>query len=796
MIAHQDAAPCVNGRKPGPLVWLLDQIGSIWFGVSMLVVIFIYSSIGSAAPPIRQGAMADWTGLEFLRFDKTEMEWFSWWPFQLQIGLFCLAVIIITLRKIPLTVVNAGVWTIHTGIVILALSSAYYFGTKVEGDAAIFQSKALIMAPGLSEPASLIVRPEASIDVAGSGKTYRVSVARMDPTYELLSGPDKGKKTQSIWFEVDSGDRQFTRVVLVGYPDLTEDVIAGPAGTQQRAVKVTGQRLIDNELQIQLGYDVARYFTHSHVMPVHSTGAIYARFRSEDEWVQLRYEDLPHYYEHVAHKDELWQVPGQKPPRAQASLELQPEVPGDAGAIGKLDIRITDYLPYAFMEQRYIDAGTDAPLNPYLRFRLAGTGGEPQELLALSRGQRRVKLMDAFPAEFVWASTEQEKQKAIAQPRPRFVVKVASGNIEREIPLSALQGKGDVAVEGTDYKLDVQEVLSGERFGFDSLWLASVGITKGTEAKYTRVVTAGENGRAMDLGQDRTPHADLKDKDLQITFLDPAQQRLLFVAGPSEDTVDVILTLTDGSYRRETARVGQQVAVAPMVQVIVEQVLARSRPEVRPAIVPRSQRQAQQGKTFSMVRVEVNDGRNIASTWLSFSQHAFDSAQWAQPGRFRWAPRAVRLSDGRTLQLLYSQWRDPLPAPIALDRFVLETHTGGDRPADYISRIRFLENGKWVPENGTVTVKSNHPAQHGDLWFFQAQWDPGTEAHTVLGVGNRNGVHAMLAGVCISIAGMIYAFYIKPIVIRRRKQAALAEARARGKAAKPSTLTQPEVTHV
>jgi hypothetical protein len=300
----------------------------------------------------------------------------------------------------------------------------------------------------------------------------------------------------------------------------------------------------------------------------------------------------------------------------------------------------------------------------------------------------------------------------------------------------------------------------------------------------------------MDLGEDRKPHGELRDKDLQITFLDPAQQRLLFVGGPTEGSLDMVLTLSSGSYLHQPAQVGREVALAPMVKIVVEQFTARARAETRPAIVPRSQRQAQQGKMFSLIRVEINDGRNITSRWLPYSQYAFDSAQWAQPGRFRWAPRTVTLADGRTLQLLYSQWRDPLPAPIALDRFVLETHTGGDRPADYISRVRFWDDGKWLPEDGTITVKSNHPAQYGSFWYFQAMWDPKTEAHTVLGVGNRNGVHAMLAGVCISIAGMIYAFYIKPIIIRRRKQAALAEARNRGELKRGAAQLQPEVTHV
>ena len=50
--------------------------------------------------------------------------------------------------------------------------------------------------------------------------------------------------------------------------------------------------------------------------------------------------------------------------------------------------------------------------------------------------------------------------------------------------------------------------------------------------------------------------------------------------------------------------------------------------------------------------------------------------------------------------------------------------------------------------------------------------------YTVLGVGNRNGVHVQLTGCIIAVLGMIYAFYIKPVIKRsrqRRVQAGLVE---------------------
>ncbi len=45
-----------------------------------------------------------------------------------------------------------------------------------------------------------------------------------------------------------------------------------------------------------------------------------------------------------------------------------------------------------------------------------------------------------------------------------------------------------------------------------------------------------------------------------------------------------------------------------------------------------------------------------------------------------------------------------------------------------------------------------------------------------LGVGNREGIWTMVLGCILVPVGCIYAFYIKPVIVRRRKAEALAEA--------------------
>ena len=81
----------------------------------------------------------------------------------------------------------------------------------------------------------------------------------------------------------------------------------------------------------------------------------------------------------------------------------------------------------------------------------------------------------------------------------------------------------------------------------------------------------------------------------------------------------------------------------------------------------------------------------------------------------------------------------------------------------------------------TRDVSVNNPQEEDGFWFFQSQWDPPDQArfqgdvasmglnYTVLGVGNRHGVWIQLAGGTLMVLGMLYAFYVKPVLIRRRQ---------------------------
>ncbi len=765
----KDRAPALRtASRPGQrggLVGLLDRVGSIPFAAALLLLIFLYSSVGSAVPPVRQGALADWLGIELLRFEKSEMEWFCWWPFRLLIGLFCFALVTASVRRVPFKRAKAGVWLAHGGMLTMVVSSAIYFGAKVEGDAVVFASRALILAPGMTEPAELVIRPEASTMVEAGGRRYAISVARIIPDDVVAHGPRRGQQDLSIRLRVRSTgpDQDFTRVLYLGGQGEAFDV---PTGGSDAA---SAGGLVDTDLQIALDYDPAQYFYHSHQPPVRSVGAIYARPVGARQWTELRVHGMPHYYEWLTHRAEVWPAVGEDwpPPRP---LDLAAEVPADAQALAGLSFRVTDYLPYAQFSARWVSGGSE--VNPLLRFTMrSGSVDESYELRAFDPAVQRRLLTDQFPAELIWTSGAAEREALLRRADPHITVRVGEMEEAISFPLSELMGKA-TEIAGTEYRVELRQVVpAGALDNGRSPPLALVHVQKDGEdfKSFMRVLLADAPNTGPDLDERLRPTGRSEAEDLELAYHDPIAQGLRFVVGPDGDEVDVVMSLSSGSYEHRRVRTGEPFELVEGVELTVTEWWPRARQEGRPALVPRHQRLSlsQVGKTRSLVRVEVQQGHEMRSVWLPFCEYAFPDDQRAQPQRFFHSTGRVTLPDGRAVELLYSRWRDPLPAAVVLDRFMLQTYPGGDRPRDYISLVRFQENGDW---SAIREVRSNQPVRHADLWFFQAQWDPSNQCHTVLGVGNRRAVHGMLAGAMISVAGLIQAFYVQPVLARRKRE--------------------------
>ncbi len=162
--------------------------------------------------------------------------------------------------------------------------------------------------------------------------------------------------------------------------------------------------------------------------------------------------------------------------------------------------------------------------------------------------------------------------------------------------------------------------------------------------------------------------------------------------------------------------------------------------------------------------------------------------QWID--QIPWQPSAVTvpgLADPLRFQL--GNTRRPIPARVRLDDFELVPYAG-DFTANSAMRD-FKSNLSIEPRGGVeheATVSLNRPhylnvpvaGPLGAIWpkqswlLFQSQWDPENQAFTVLGVGNRPGVFTMTLGCVMIVLGLLFAFYVKPVIINRRKARALA----------------------
>jgi len=199
--------------------------------------------------------------------------------------------------------------------------------------------------------------------------------------------------------------------------------------------------------------------------------------------------------------------------------------------------------------------------------------------------------------------------------------------------------------------------------------------------------------------------------------------------------------------------------------------------------IPKEKRERNAGATgvYQVLRLRLESGAWKQDVAVPFVQFADEPIEWSGP--------IIRIpGSSGTIQMTLGHTRRGLPAEITLDRFETVPYpgaTGGQAiMRDFKSHLSIKDLTTDVAVQGVAHM--NHPVYYPDhflgrQWlFYQAQWDPEGQRFSVLGVGNRPGVWLMIAGCVMILIGLLYAFYLKPVIIRRMKRKAIEAARARG----------------
>ena len=259
-----------------------------------------------------------------------------------------------------------------------------------------------------------------------------------------------------------------------------------------------------------------------------------------------------------------------------------------------------------------------------------------------------------------------------------------------------------------------------------------------------------------------------------------------------------------GSARRLSASAGQAIDLAPMVSLRVDGAWPASERTETPVPVPR----ADQRKDM----VGTHDRAAIA---VELTSEGWRKVFWLPYARFMnvstGADRTVTLPDGRTLRLAFSRAPRPLPGlALSLVDFEMIPYPHSEIPRDYVSKVMVRDR---VRDTVTTAVtRLNAPLVHrvpfrrradrsvvanalgaaagiiapNRYTFSQAGWDAegwrqtsaqtaaGTldrprAAFTILAVGNNPGIYVIAAGGVMVCVGIPWAFYIKPWLLRRKR---------------------------
>lgn len=684
-------------------------------------------------------------------FEMTELEFYSWWPMRLALLLLVANMFVATVRRIEFTFRNIGVLTVHTGIITIALGSVYYQKLKKEGDtlvAAGFNQATQTM--GIGPPQAHFFDNTTVVlyttqDRAGGGaglweQRPFVGLPRYN-NYNLQAGAERAIASVS--------SRPPRPDPRAGFPPRTIDIPLEPT-----------MDLLDPDISLRaVGY------------------ATYAELRED-------------------------------------SLRIDP-----AAASGPLRP-----LRFVALYIRVPDEQGRIPTEPNFEFNLMP-----------SVPARRVSENQAFGMEYTLAMPDERWSRLTAQvpdgTEHALVVEVPGAP---RVVLPARIG-ATIPVGDTGYTVRVEQLSPTPPMpiitrGYEGATssVAVVRITKPDGTGYQRWVYSRFGELNQDLldetGATGRPIRRDADSEIRVDYLDLSKLQMYLDERPDGTTRALIRPHLGPVRIVEDVTVGQRITdVIPTIDIAITDRWEHAEPYERPVPVPAVDQDGQAIGTHFHAAVAIEVTATIANQpwvrtiWVPFSQYMGLGAQ---------NERTVRLPDGRTLRLAFGRRQHRFPGfAVQLVDFEMIAYDHRGAPRDYQSVLRVAPSpvpGRDNPEFEAYehVCKLNAPLRAPYHWdpdkswlantirrlgaginpnqykLSQSGWDQQgwtrtqqmVEAgqlerpfvnFTILGVGNNPGIHVIALGGILMGVGIPWAFYIKPLLIRREKNRLAREHRIR-----------------
>lgn len=723
------------------------------------------------------------------QLEMTELEFYSWWPLKSALALFIVNMTVATIRRIDFTFKNTGVLTVHTGIITLALGSFMYGSAKVEGDTLLLAGN--MQADGTPEPGqpqdSFYDYQHTALYVGTPGGFWEQRSIPDLPRYNdyNLDALGDGKLPSA---KRAAGLAPFAKKVLdeARYP-LPLGAGALNIPIEDRSASATapsGVQMAGSDLKFRVvGYASYANATDDFIeVPPSATGATLRPEFQKPLRVCYLIADLP------SKEDETKLVPQRAfsflflphdpAGRVRESIDVAIEYTRGTVTVGGSDAAKPVTHLTGMTEQRWLDLQAVLPAGARhgLVIEVPGTDGKPTSItVPITQGSR---------------------------------IKVAETGYSVEVKDIAARPPFPIITDGyrnSDSSVAILRITTPDGKGFDR-WVYH------RFPEISQDLTDELNERGMPRRRDADPA-------IRIAYIDASKLQVYLDDVVAEDGKESTRAMirSPGQNALVIDRVGANNLIEgiyrnPRVSLELGLRWADSRKVDRPDPVASSDQERELIGTHqrSMLGVEVSSVTTTSAepawtmvTWLPFAAFVRESP----------VSKAVELPDGRSIELAFGRRRYGLPGfELQLLDFHMIPNEHRGPPKDYQSLIRVLPSWRSQTriEPYTALASLNAPLQAPFAWsderaalenvwgrlqsglnpnqlkFSQAGWDASTwektqkEADsgatprpyvkfTRLQVGNNPGIHIIALGGILMGAGIPWAFYLKPYLVRREK---------------------------
>lgn len=709
--------------------------------------------------------------------EMSELEFYAWWPLELILMAFVANMVIATVRRIEFSIEKLGVLMVHTGIVTIALGSVYYSALKQEGDVVLAAGTPDERGqPTPGQPVEGFFDNTQTVLWISQGRGMEQRALRNLPRYNSYALAAAGAPLDRPAPTQDEG-----RTLSIPVPD---GVPPGPGR----------EPLVDPDLRFR----VVGYADYTELADAWTRADPAASGQDTSPVRELRSVEIFSAIDPTSDAP-----PGTGPERLVRAIRLAPDSPADRFVL--LQDAVGVEFTRGMDEARW--KALQAPLPQGVRYALLVEvpASAASQVVPIDQGQTLQVAGYTLQIEGI-------------QPRP-------------ELPIIT---KG---YEGAPSSLAMVRVTPPAPPG---------GAATISPTSFTRYVYHRFPEIAQDLSDELTPRGSPKrgpaDPAIKITLIDASMVQVYIDEQPApapsagQPTTRALVRLPGAGVQAYGPFTPEQLKndrpalrIAPMISLRVTPGAEPARRAELPVIVPKRERERDNigNHRKAAIAVEVSlAGQNGAPPfrrviWLPFAQYINLGQEYF---------RSVALPDGRAVSIAFGRRYHPFPdMALQLLDFQMFPYPHSDAPRDFRSDLRVIHGWRskdfkpvdratslndpllvripfewsgerpWLANAVGALVSSVAPNQYK---FSQVSWDangwrttkqqadagqiPRPLANfTILGVGNNPGIYIIAAGAVLMSVGIPYAFYLKPWILRRKKQA-IQRALARGEYTRPN----------